>query len=501
MKNKKTLKQLFLAVALVFVRVGVSFGQCVVPITDDQPYIEDFEGDGFDCWNVDVSGGGSWSLLAGSNSTVASFSYHNHEDEGRLISPIFDMSAVDGATFSFSYAMMGIYTYDELEVAYRSSEDDDWHVLGVFSLSDYINIYEETYTLDNLTSTYQVSFLGRGLGGMYIFVDNIEIVSNSSCARPVSLQANDITATSALLSWSTTGNEESWTIELNGNMIDVETQPYLMEDLRPQADYTFRVRANCGEGDVSGWATPITFTTLCDVITVTDETPYFDDFEASEDFLCWQNEIVSGIDGWVIDPGYLILNNTAFFIWLGEEAMLVTAPLDISSVTEPTLTFKHRQPMLEQRVDELSVWYAASIEDDWHLLGNYTDVCTDWETVTLALPDASATYRIAFKGKSNDANGVYFDDVWVGNYMDDGVDEQSAFVVTASPNPTSGRVVVETNANDGQIVVFDMLGKQLLTASVVDGRAELDLSTFAKGVYVARISSEAGTSTIKLVKE
>ena len=500
MKHKPLLAQTILATALLLLTYATSFGQCVIPITDAQPYTEDFEGDGFDCWTVETNGG-TWTLLQGTESTVASFIYHYDGDEARLISPVFDMSAVESATFSFSYAMMGLYQNDELEASYRSSESDEWHILGTYSLSDYSNIYEELYELENLSATYQISFLGRGQGGIYIFVDNIEIASSVSCVRPVSLQASNITSFSALLSWSSTGNEESWTIELNGDLIDVETQPYLMEDLRPQMDYTFRVRANCGEGNVSGWATPITFTTLCDVITVTDEAPYFDDFEASEDFLCWQNEIISGIDGWVIDPGYLILNNTAFFIWLGEEAMLVTAPLDISSVTEPTLTFRHRQPMLEQRVDELSVWYATSSQDEWHLLGNYTDACVDWENVTLALPEASATYYIAFKGKSNDADGVYFDDVWVGNYFDDGVAEQSTLVVTASPNPASSSIMIEANANDGQVVVFDMLGKQMLTTSFVEGRAELDLSTFAKGVYVARISSETGTSTIKLVKE
>ena len=46
-----------------------------------------------------------------------------------------------------------------------------------------------------------------------------------------------------------------------------------------------------------------------------------------------------------------------------------------------------------------------------------------------------------------------------------------------------------------------MLGKQLLTTSVIEGRTELDLSAFAKGVYMARISNETGTRTIKLVKE
>ena len=96
---------------------------------------------------------------------------------------------------------------------------------------------------------------------------------------------------------------------------------------------------------------------------------------------------------------------------------------------------------------------------------------------------------------------MYFDDVRVGNYFDDGVVEQSALVATASPNPTSGRVLLEINAVDGQVVIFDVLGKQMLTALVSEGRAEIDLSTFAKGVYVARISSETGTSTIKFVKE
>ena len=496
----KLLTQTILATALVFLTCAASFGQCTITVTDEQPYIEDFEGDGFNCWTVEVDGG-SWTTLAGTESTVASFSYHDSGDEARLISPILDMSAVESATFSFSYAMMGFYEHDELEACYRSSENDEWHILGTYSVSDYYNIFEEIFELENLSATYQVSFLGRGLGGMYIFVDNIEIASSVSCTRPVSLQASDITAFSALLSWSTTGNEESWTIDLDGHETTVTEQPYLMEGLMPQTQYTFSVRANCGEDNVSGWAVAYSFMTLCDVITVTDDEPYFDDFEASEDFLCWQNEIVSGEDGWVIDPGYLIVNNTAFFIWMGEEARLVSAPLDITALTNPTLIFKHKQHELEQRVDELSVWYATSLDDEWHLLGNYPYACEDWETITLALPDASATYYIAFDGKSNNADGVYVDEVWVGNDPGVGVDEQPTLVATISPNPTTGRVVVEANANEGYVVVYDMLGKQMLTALVIDGRAELDLGGFAKGVYVARISSETGTSTIKVVRD
>lgn len=266
-------------------------------------------------------------------------------------------------------------------------------------------------------------------------------------------------------------------------------------------EYTVRVRANCGGGMVSEWSQPLTFKTLCDVIIVTDDMPYFDDFEASEDFVCWQNQIEAGEDGWVIDPGYLFPNNTAFFIWLGDAAWLISAPLDITTVTNPILTFKHRQRQLEQRVDELSVWYTTSLDDYWHFLGEYTYACEDWETITLDLPEASATYYIAFKGKSNDADGVYVDDVWVGNDPSVGVNELPALVITVSPNPTSGHVKVEANATDGEVVVFDLFGRQMMSTPLYDGHAELDLSDVAKGVYMARIASETGTTTIKLVKE
>ena len=502
MKNKHNFTKTLLAtVMVVFSIAATAAAQCVIPIAPGQSYIEDFESGEMECWTVETTSSATWAVMNGTGSNVVAFQNASSGQEARLVSPTFDLSDSNSATFSFSYAMMGLYDADELTVSYRTSPTDSWHQLGSYSFSDWANTYDELFTLEDLSSTFQISFLGHSNGGYYIFIDDIEIASAGGCARPANLQVTEITTTSALVGWSTTGYEESWTIELNGGNLTVNTQPYLLENLSSGRDYTLRVKANCGGGMESEWSQPVTFKTLCDVITVTDDQPYFDDFEASEEFVCWQSEILTGEDGWVVDPGYLILNNTAFFIWLGEEAMLVSAPLDITAVTKPILTFKHRQRSLGQFVDELSVWYATSINDYWHLLGDYTYACEDWETITLDLPEASDAYLIAFKGKSNDADGVYVDDVWVGNDPTVGVEEQLTFVATVSPNPTTDKVTVETNANEGQVDVFDMLGKQMLTAPVIDGRAELDLSTYPKGVYVARISSEMGTRTIKLVKE
>jgi len=499
MTDKRLLAQFFCAITLLL--TTASLGQCVIPIANGESYFEDFEGDGFDCWTVE-SNGGNWTTIQGTSSTVVSFSYENNGDEARLISPILNMSELSGATFSFSFAMMGFTEMDELEVTYRSSESDPWHLLELFSFSDFNNVYEEMYELENLSTTYQVSFLARGLGGFYIFVDNIEIASTMGCARPVSLQANDITPFSAVLSWSTNGNEEAWILELNGVETTVTTQPYLIEDLRPFTDYTFRVKAKCEGSNVSEWALPITFTTLCDVIKVTDDMPYFDDFEGDDDFVCWQNEIITGIDPWVIDPGYLILNNTAFFIWLGGEARLYSAPLDLSAVTEPTLMFNHKQLQGEYGVEELYIWYRTAPTNDWQPLEVFIEPTTGWETVTLALPNATDTYQIAFNGIAHNGEGLYVDDVTVGAYSTlVGLSETTDVNASVSPNPTTGTITIETNISQGTVSIVDMTGRHITTAEVADGHATIDLSDCAKGIYMARINSDKGSTTVKLVKE
>ena len=503
MKNKHYFsKALFATVMALFLNAAIAAAQCTIPIAPGQSYLEDFQSGEMECWTVETTSSATWAVMQGTGSNVVAFQNASADQEARLVSPTFDLTGSNSATLSFAYAMMALYPpYDELTVSYRTSPSDNWHQLATYSISDWSNTFDASFTIDDLSSTFQISFLGHCNGGYYIFVDDIELASAGGCARPAGLSATEITTSSALLGWSTTGSEESWTIDLNGHQTTVTLQPYLMDRLEPNTEYNFRVKAKCGGGMESEWSQPTTFKTMCDVIVVTDNEPYFDDFEASEDFVCWQSQIEAGEDGWVIDPGYLILNNTAFFIWLGDVAWLVSAPLDITAVTEPILTFKHRQRSLGVNVDELSVYYATSSDDSWHLLDNFTSAYEDWVEESYALPSASGTYYIAFRAKSNDADGVYVDDVRVGNYIDDGVSETCSFVVSVSPNPTSSSVTIEANTANGEVLVFDLFGRQVMSATLLEGRAELDLNDVAKGVYVARISSDNGVATVRLIKE
>ncbi len=53
----------------------------------------------------------------------------------------------------------------------------------------------------------------------------------------------------------------------------------------------------------------------------------------------------------------------------------------------------------------------------------------------------------------------------------------------------------------GTVTVYDLFGHQITQAILTAGRAEIDLSNYSKGIYVAQISNSNGTTNIKLVKE
>ena len=56
-------------------------------------------------------------------------------------------------------------------------------------------------------------------------------------------------------------------------------------------------------------------------------------------------------------------------------------------------------------VDQLIVGYRTDKNDAWHTLLNFTEATGDWETVTVALPNPSATYQIVFNGIGHDGEG------------------------------------------------------------------------------------------------
>ncbi|MDG5491348.1 T9SS type A sorting domain-containing protein [Psychroserpens sp. SPM9] len=80
------------------------------------------------------------------------------------------------------------------------------------------------------------------------------------------------------------------------------------------------------------------------------------------------------------------------------------------------------------------------------------------------------------------------------------VEEFSTNEFSVFPNPTASSWMVKATQDISSIQVFDVLGKQVLTMKTSGNNVEIDASNLISGVYFAKISSDKGTKTIKLIK-
>ena len=94
-----------------------------------------------------------------------------------------------------------------------------------------------------------------------LYIDNVIVEQAPTCFRPINLVAGEVTKTSVELSWTPMGKETAWDIECV-NLLTNDTAYYTanastttINGLQHSTDYQFNVRANCGNGDASEWAT------------------------------------------------------------------------------------------------------------------------------------------------------------------------------------------------------------------------------------------------------
>jgi hypothetical protein len=108
-------------------------------------------------------------------------------------------------------------------------------------------------------------------------------------------------------------------------------------------------------------------------------------------------------------------NNVAAFLHQssGTETKLVSPLLNLTTVTNPHLTFWHTQKNWSGDQDELRVYYKSTPTDTWQLLAEYTSDISTWTMDSIVLPNPSANYQIAFEATDGYGYGVLLDDITV----------------------------------------------------------------------------------------
>jgi len=163
--------------------------------------------------------------------------------------------------------------------------------------------------------------------------------------------------------------------------------------------------------------------------------PWTEDFEGGAIPSNWSQTYISGstywdVDGWVPHGGIY----GAFFMgYYPDATKLITPQLDISGLTNPVLKFWHMEPYdyyYGMYQDVLNVYYKNSAAGAWILLGTYST--STWTQTTIALPNASNNYYIAFEGVSDESE-IDLDDIEVSG--DINITDVEVAAITA---PTSG---------------------------------------------------------------
>ena len=122
-----------------------------------------------------------------------------------------------------------------------------------------------------------------------------------SCPAPTALSVDNITTTTADISWMIGDSEVEWdySVQLAGTGMpstfdNTVSNSFTEGTLSPDTDYEIYVRAVCGVGDESIWIGPFEFTTPCAAIV----PDYTTDFDLNVPDSCWMEadagEVVDG---------------------------------------------------------------------------------------------------------------------------------------------------------------------------------------------------------------
>lgn len=150
--------------------------------------------------------------------------------------------------------------------------------------------------------------------------------------------------------------------------------------------------------------------------------PFTEDFESSSlSASCWTNELVSDTATWTVDTGssggsivaaHGGSRNARLSQSGGPDITRYVSPeVDLTSLTAPELRFWYGQEMWFSDQNYLNVYYRTSTTGTWNLLWSDSTDQPSWTEAIVALPNASATYQLAFEGINNWGHANVLDDV------------------------------------------------------------------------------------------
>ena len=98
-------------------------------------------------------------------------------------------------------------------------------------------------------------------------------------------------------------------------------------------------------------------------------------------------------------------------------------------------------------------------------------------------------------------NNVWYDNLYLHKNTVLSTDEFETADFKVFPNPTKDNWNITSNTVINSVAVYDILGKQVSSLSPNSNDVEISTANIRSGIYFAKIESDNGSKTVKLIKE
>lgn len=341
-----------------------------------------------------------------------------------------------------------------------------------------------------------------------------------------------MTTTTANIIWTEplVGNFEQYIFEYGpqgftpgtGTVLEVTYEEAALTDLEAGTLYDFYITTDCGGGDMSEAAGPVTFATLFDPFNA----PYATSFEEERiDFMGWQTLTFTDITGttWGIFPNdnqVSAHDGTSFLGAFGSggvsDTWVFSTGVNLQADTPVTVSYWVMKAAFDENgnggVNNLAITFGngttpasqyiplGSIDD-----ASFPDTFTQ-QIHTFTVP-ATGTYYMGFHytapAHTEQSNGgILIDSVEINSIL--GANEVMSSKFSIFPNPASSIINI-ANADGilmSGIQITDLNGRIVKSAIYNDvAEAQINIYDLASGIYMMTIVSDKGTMTKKVVKE
>lgn len=375
-----------------------------------------------------------------------------------------------------------------------------------------------------------------------ILLDNVSLANVPTCLAPTNVVAAASTSQTATVSWtastsSPSSGYEYYLATTNTDPIGTTTGTAVptgtsvgLDTLLPNTTYYIWIRSVCSGSDKSTWTNLISFTTPCASEAAPTANQTFDTYLPG----CWTEATgalttsmtpTPGASLWSAEAGFgntgsnkavrinlyggttatpdndwLISNSIDLGSTPGQYRVKYNYALTSFSGTTPQTTLGTHTVRVIVSTDNGATWSTSNVIKTFAGATPYST----GQVVTIDLTAYSGVVKIAFLATTTTTSpdiDFHIDDFVVEPIPPLSTPSFDTANFKAYPNPVKDFLNLSYTQEISEVAVFNLIGQQVLSATVNATEGQIDMSGLSQGTYLVKVTVDSQVKTIKIIKQ